>query len=527
MKAALVPLVSILILTSLAFGQSTEPPPTFEAADVHSSLRVTNPVTRGGFVRGGRYEFKQATMLDLIANAYSLEADKVLGGPSWLETDRFDILAKAPASTNNDTAKLMLRALLADRFKLAVHNEDRPTSVYALTALTQRGPQLKESSGGGQIGCQGIPQNAAPGVIPYSVVACRNLPMDAIAVALRQMAGGYFDQPFVDMTGLKGNWDFELKWTGRNQLAAAGPDGISAFDAIEKQLGLKAELQKKPGPVVVVDRVNQKPTDNVPDVAKSLPATPTEFEVGDLKPSMPGVQRRGGIQPGGRIDAQGFTLKNLMSMAWDLQEDMLIGPKWIETDKFNLVAKAPADVIAGGNLDVISLQGMLKALLIDRFKIKMHNEDRPVAVFALIAPKKETKLKKADPTARASCKRVVATPAGSSIPLATVTCQNTTMAQLAEKLQGWAGAYVTHPAVDLTGIEGGWDFSFSWTPLANFNAAPRPEAAQQPGAAVAAEPNGALTLFEGLERLGLKLEQQKHPLPVLVIDEASQDPTEN
>jgi uncharacterized protein (TIGR03435 family) len=99
---------------------------------------------------------------------------------------------------------------------------------------------------------------------------------------------------------------------------------------------------------------------------------------------------------------------------------MLIGPKWIETDKFNLVAKAPADVIAGGNLDVLSLQGMLKALLIDRFKIKMHNEDRPVAVFALLAPKKETKLKKADPTARASCKRAVATPAGSSIPLATV-----------------------------------------------------------------------------------------------------------
>jgi uncharacterized protein (TIGR03435 family) len=519
MKSALVLLVSILILASLAFGQATEPLPTFEAADVHSSPRSNNPVTRGGFVRGGRYEFKQATMLDLVANAYSLEADKVLGGPSWLETDRFDIIAKAPASANNDTAKLMLRALLIDRFKLAVHNEDRPTSVYALTALKERGPQLKEASGGGQIGCQGVPQNPEPGVIPYSVIVCRNLPMDAIANVLRQTAGGYFDQPVVDMTGLKGTWDFELKWTGRGQLAAAGANGISAFDAIEKQLGLKAELQKKPGPVVVVDRVNQKPTDNLPDVAKSLPVVATEFEVGDIKPSMPGAQQRGGIQPGGRIDAQAFTLKQIMSLAWDLQEDMIIGPKWIETDKFDLVAKAPPDVIAGGNLDVLSLQVMLKTLLIERFKIKMHTEDQPVAVFALLAPKKETKLKKGDPSARSSCKRVITQ---GTIPTATVTCQNTTMAQLAEKLRQWAGGYVTHPAVDLTGIEGGWDFTYSWAPRANFEA--RPENAQ-PG--TASDPNGAVSVFEAMEKLGLKLEQQKHPMPVVVIDSANQKPTEN
>jgi uncharacterized protein (TIGR03435 family) len=271
--------------------------------------------------------------------------------------------------------------------------------------------------------------------------------------------------------------------------------------------------------------VNQKPTDNLPDVAKSLPVVSSEFEVGDLKPSMPGAQQRGGIQPGGRIDAQAFTLKQIMSLAWDLQEDMIIGPKWIETDKFDLVAKAPPDVIAGGNLDVISLQEMLKKLLVDRFKIKMHTEDRPVEVFALLAPKKETKLKKADPASRASCKRVITQGA---IPTATVTCQNTTMAQLAEKLRQWAGGYVTHPAIDLTGIEGGWDFTYSWAPRANFEAAARPEAAQQPGGpAVASEPNGAISVFEAMEKLGLKLEQQKHPMPVVVIDSANQNPTEN
>jgi uncharacterized protein (TIGR03435 family) len=208
-----------------------------------------------------------------------------------------------------------------------------------------------------------------------------------------------------------------------------------------------------------------------------------------------------------------------MSLAWDLQEDMIIGPKWIETDKWNLVAKAPPDVIAGGNLDVISLQEMLKTLLIDRFKIKMHTEDQPVAVFALLAPKKETKLKKADPASRSTCKRTITQ---GTIPTATVVCQNATMAMLAERLRQWAGGYVTHPAVDLTGIEGGWDFTYSWAPRANFEA--RPEGGQ-PGAA--SDPNGAVSVFEAVEKLGLKLEQQKHPMPVVVIDSANQTPTEN
>src|SRR5438105_1472975 len=103
-------LLLVLLLAGPMFAQSTEPLPSFEAADIHTSPRTVNPQVRGGFVRGGRYEFRLATMLDLIANAYNVEADKVLGGPSWLETDRYDIIAKAPASANNDAAKLMLRA---------------------------------------------------------------------------------------------------------------------------------------------------------------------------------------------------------------------------------------------------------------------------------------------------------------------------------------------------------------------------------------------------------------------------------
>src|SRR5262249_20854217 len=154
----------------------------------------------------------------------------------------------------------------------------------------------------------------------------------------------YIDHPVVDLTGLKGSFEFELKWTGRGQLAAAGRDGISMFDAVDKQLGLKLELQTLASPAIVVDTVNQKPTDNPLDTLKNLPTVPTEVEVADIKPSMPGATQRGNLQPNGRIDLQAFPLKQLMLLAWDTADEMIVGPKWMETERFDIVAKAPSDV---------------------------------------------------------------------------------------------------------------------------------------------------------------------------------------
>src|SRR6185436_20183792 len=88
--------------------------PEFGIADVHVSAKpniLANPMMQGGVVRNGVYRIQNATMVDLINTAYGIDADKVTGGPSWLELDRFDVLAKVPASTSADTAKLMLQAL--------------------------------------------------------------------------------------------------------------------------------------------------------------------------------------------------------------------------------------------------------------------------------------------------------------------------------------------------------------------------------------------------------------------------------
>src|SRR5262249_18327700 len=158
-----------------------------------------------------------------------------------------------------------------------------------------------------------------PNVVPMAVVICHGMTMEVFAQTLRGMAGAYLTSPVVDLTGLKGSWDFELRWTARALLARAGSDGITVFDAIDKQLGLKLEHQNIPSPVLVVDSANQKPTDNPSGVAQNLPLPPAaEFDVADVKLSLPDAMPQGRIQPGGQLNLQGFPMKLLVQIAFDI-----------------------------------------------------------------------------------------------------------------------------------------------------------------------------------------------------------------
>jgi len=103
-------------------------------------------------MRAGVYQIQTATMVDLIKTAYGVDADTVLGGPSWLELDRYDIFAKGPASTSAEAAKLMLQALLADRFTLQLHRDSRPLPGFALTVRKGGAPKLKRADGSGGVG---------------------------------------------------------------------------------------------------------------------------------------------------------------------------------------------------------------------------------------------------------------------------------------------------------------------------------------------------------------------------------------
>src|SRR5262249_2249846 len=139
MMRILVSVVVLSVLSGTSFGQTTafgpaDPSVKFEIADVHASPASALAAMSGGVPRNGRYEVRNATMLDLVRTAYSVEPEKVAGGPNWLSTDRFDVIAKASTNVNQETARLMLRHLLAERFGLTVHNDTRPLPVFALSA---------------------------------------------------------------------------------------------------------------------------------------------------------------------------------------------------------------------------------------------------------------------------------------------------------------------------------------------------------------------------------------------------------
>jgi uncharacterized protein (TIGR03435 family) len=503
MTHAFARLVCAALLSGAVFGQ------TFEFADIHPSAPTSQPYLQAGFIHG-RYEVRNATMVDLIDLAYEVQSGSVYGGPNWVALDRFDIIAKAPPNSTYADRLPMLKALLAERFKLVVHDDQQPLDVFTLT-MAKRNPNLKEAEGDNQ--GEGVCQPPKPAPAgPYTVLDCRHMSMDSFARQFRQYA--QVAHRIVDVTGLKGTYDFTIKWSAR---APGNGDDSSAYipfpEAAEKQLGLKLTAEKRPSPVIAIDSANRTPTPNDADVLAKLPQAPTEFEVAEIKPSGPDQQMRGGVRPGGRLDLQGYSLMRMIEFAWETEAFMVMGaPKWVETEGYDVMAKAAT----GADPPPISaLRAMLRALLVERFKLVVHNEEQPLPVWTVTVGKKGVKLNEADPAERIACFTGPGqTGTGSAtLPAIVYTCQNTTMAQFAENMHRVAGGYVDRPAVDMTGLKGAYDFVLTWTPKGAVGGS-------GPAAGDAA-PTGGITFFEAVEKLGLHLESgQKHPMQVLVVDRA-------
>jgi uncharacterized protein (TIGR03435 family) len=542
---------AMAILCGQAFSQSAEKP-RFEVAEVRNSPRTSQPVARGPFYTSGRYELRFATMLDMIRMAYGVDPERVSGGPIWLEMDRFDVFAKTPEKSSAESRRLMLQSLLIERFKLATHNDSRPMAAYGLKAKKL---QLKEASGEGETGCKFTMENASSGPppgggpiqVPIFVYTCRNSTMAAFAGSLLNApaAGQYLNnQLVVDQTDLKGSYDFTLRYTPKIPagMSTIG-EQIPLFDAVEKQLGLKLELTTAPMPVIVVDSVNQKPAENSPETAKSFPPQPTEFEVASLKPSAPNAPPRQPDIKNGRLDLPGISLRNLIMVAWEINgPEFLAGaPKWLNDDKYDILAKAPEGVAIGDltpsrnavPVNIDALRPMLRALIVERFQLAAHMEDRPMVAYTLVANK--PRLKKADPTSRTRWHEGAAPDSkgdkNANAALGRlVTCQNVTMAQFAEMLPNIAPGYLRTNVVDATGLEGGYDFTFSFSP-AGATQVPRAAAAEGSSASeasVAADPSGGITLFDAINKqLGLKLDTVKRPVQVLVIDKLERKALEN
>jgi len=542
-------LVPALVLSPLSrpiCAQSTATVPNFEASDVHTSPHVTFPFMDGGNLHGDRYALRQASLAEMIATAYSLDAANVQGGPSWLEMDRFEISAKAASTTSHDDLKLMLRSLLADRFHLVVHKGSATMPAFVLAPGKDK-PKMKVASGTGDPGCEGQPPppNQPPGAIPSILVTCRNISMDRFVEELRDMAGGYLNLSVINSTGLAGSWDFDLRWTPRGALDRAGADGISIFDAVDHELGLSLTRQTAPRPVLIVDSVDESPTPNAPDIAKTLPPLPpAQFEVAVVKPAKADAELSGRIR-GGQVDVHGVSLRFAINFAWDLNpnDSQLIAgaPPWLDSDRFDILAKISSDgpddaASRSSDIDQEQLRQMLQALLIDRFKMKIHTEDRPINTYTLTSA--APKLIKADPTSRTHCIEGTG-PDGKDPRMATpvlnrlVTCQNITMPQLADQFRMIAGGYIYGSILDETGLKGSWNFTLSFSSVDRVQGAggagpAGPGTAAPAVDSTASDPNGALSLFDAVKReLGLKLEKVRRPVPVLVIDHIEEHPTEN
>jgi uncharacterized protein (TIGR03435 family) len=534
----------IILLSTLALVPAFAEESKFEVADVHVSPTARGFAQNfGGVLRAGRYINRDATMLQLIVAAYSVTEDSISGGPGWVSSDVFDVIAKVPDGTTPAKAKVMLQVLLAERFGLVVHSGTQPVPRYVLS--NGKGSKLKAAAGTGDPRCHGVQQpggGGAPGdgaSQPNIKVACNNLTSADIAQNLRQMAGGYLDHDVVDQTSLEGTFDFELEWTARGALAAKGADGISVFDAVDKQLGLKLELKNVPMPSLAIESVNRKPTPNPAGIGANLALAEARFEAATIKPANPDDRPFTGLlYTGGSQMRAGGTLRELIAMALqvtpNIAADMVIGlPKSADSQRWDITAKVPstgegAPNVAGGRPQPPPLSiglEMLRGLLVEQFELKTHAENREITVYALTVPGGKSKLTRSEESERAGCKPDPTAPKPAKNVNVMISCKNTSMTELAQNLQQMANAYIDHPIVDATGLDGGWSFLIGWTPKGLLQPSPNPGAAAPSATnSEASEPNG-ISVFEAVEReLGLKLVKQKKSIPVIVVDHVTEKP---
>jgi uncharacterized protein (TIGR03435 family) len=534
----------LLALLAAVSGYSQERR-KFEMADVHVSTTVHGAAQNvGGVLREGRYINRDATMLQLIEAAWGVPEDTISGGPGWVTLDLFDVVARVPDGTTPATANLMLQDLLADRFGLVINQGSHPVPRYVLSVM-KGGSKLKPASGS-PFGlehdpeCQPVQQTAPPNAdaasIPNIKAQCRNVTAAAIAENLHRMAGGYLDHGVIDSTGLDGGYDFDLEWTDRPLLAVHG-DGISLFAAVEKQLGLKLEVQNVSVSSFVIEKVNRRPGPNPAGIEASLATAAARFEAASIKLANPAKPFTGISYGGGTEVHAGGTLRQLIATALlippDVAADTVIGlPKSADHVGWDIVAKMPetgegAPRLVHGQRQPppfsVAVE-MLRSLLVDSFEMKTHTENREVTVYVLTVAGKKSKMTRADDAERSVCKPDAGALKPAPAPTKAMLCKNTTMGELALRLPQWAGLYIDHPIVDGTSLQGGWDFLLGWTPKTMMPAALAPGTNMAPGETTSP---GGITVFETIkQQLGLKLVKQKRSIPVIVVDHVDERPLE-
>jgi uncharacterized protein (TIGR03435 family) len=263
--------MGLLVCTAwTAFGQATPAGPAFEVASVKPAAPVAGAGTWKQISSSdpSQVAYNNATLRSLLMRAYKVR-DYQISGPDWLTDQRYDVAAKLPDNAPTGQAPLMLQVLLAERFKLTLHHEQKEMPAYAL-AVAKGGLKLKPVNGppGGMNFKFGGPLMGMGGKVT----------MEGLAAVLADMVG----TPIVNTTGIDGTFDIHLecspddrqtgmagmKFTARDGGDAAPGAGKSEassapslFSAVQS-LGLKLEPRKAPMEILVIDHAEKAPVEN-------------------------------------------------------------------------------------------------------------------------------------------------------------------------------------------------------------------------------------------------------------------------
>lgn len=256
---------AVLIFTAGGlFAQTSAVRPKFDEFEV-ASVKPADQSIAGRYIRmqtTHQFYAHNHALKTLIAAAYDVSPEAISGGPGWIDSERYDILAKAPGDVrpNLKEQMTMLRALLADRFQLKFHRAPKEMSVYALT-VAKGGTKFKASTVQPDATPEGPPALVFVVALPLLRLSARYASMDELASLFQRAA---LERPVVDRTGLTGRYDFDLAFAVDETLfgGALGKGSDDAkmpgfFPALQEQLGLKLDATRGPVSALVIDRAER------------------------------------------------------------------------------------------------------------------------------------------------------------------------------------------------------------------------------------------------------------------------------
>src|SRR5579871_223232 len=272
MKSIIKRTAAIVFLAAISIAAQTAPPgqetrPKFDEFEV-ATIKLADPAYQGRWIRmlsANELAARNHSVKTLIAAAYNVSPKAISGGASWVNDDRYDIVARTPGSVrpNLNEQMAMLRKLLNDRFSLTFHREQKEMRAYVLT-VAKGGPKLKETT----VSPDATPEGPPPLIF---VVAPDEIRLPARSATMAELAGvmqrAMLDDPVVDHTGLAARYDFDLAFSPDEAVMAGAlprPDNApkpGLFTAIQQQLGLKIESTRAMVDTLVIDRA-ERPTAN-------------------------------------------------------------------------------------------------------------------------------------------------------------------------------------------------------------------------------------------------------------------------